>query len=84
MISSKLFHEHQVAAGDHVRIWQSEDGNVFEHILPTGHSITIRCRTLDEARYLMAQLVHDDSGVDFQSPQYESLDSEGEQCHEGL
>jgi hypothetical protein len=58
MTGLKLFHDQQVAAGEHVRIWEDGDGNLFEHVFPTGQSITIRCRTLDEARSLMAQSVY--------------------------
>jgi hypothetical protein len=61
MMGSKLFHDQQIAAGEHVRIWQREDGNLFEHLFPTGRSISIHCRTLDEARSLMAQFVQNDS-----------------------
>jgi hypothetical protein len=61
MIGSKLFHDQQIAAGEHVRVWQSEDGNLFEHLFPNGRSISILCRSLDEARSLMDQSVQSDS-----------------------
>lgn len=54
MRSTKLFHDQKIAAGEHVRIWQGEDGSLFEHVFPNGRSITIRCQSLDEARSLMA------------------------------
>ncbi|MBT3603114.1 MAG: hypothetical protein HN521_08620 [Candidatus Latescibacteria bacterium] len=63
MTDSKLFHDQEVSAGEHVRIWQSADGNLFEHVFPTGHSITIRCETLDEARSLLAQLIQDEPEI---------------------
>ena len=84
MVMSRLFHDQQVAAGEHVRIWQGEDGSLFEHVLPTGQSITIRCRTLDEARYLMSQFVQGDPDEDFQPTFSGSSYREGEQKHEGL
>lgn len=59
MVSSKLFHDQQIAAGEHVRIWQSDQGSLFEHVFPTGNSITVQCQSLDDAVVLMTQYVQD-------------------------
>lgn len=84
MTGSKLFHDQQVAAGEYVRIWQGEDGNLFEHVYPTGQSITIRCGTLDEAQSLLAQLVHEEPELDTHSQLPMSVYRAGVQNYERL
>lgn len=84
MTSSTLFHDQEVAAGEHVRIWQSEDGSLFEHVFPTGHSITIRCGTLDEARSLMALSIPPDVEIDCHPSGTKAVFQEGMQNHERL
>ena len=59
MTSSKLCYDREVGVGEYVRIWQNDNGNLFEHVFPTGRSISILCGSLDDAQRLLARSIKD-------------------------
>lgn len=78
MASPKLYCDQEVGAGEYVRIWQSDSGNLFEHVFPTGRSISVLCGSLDDAQKLMAGSVNEGLEADFQFlPSDRLFDGEG-------
>ena len=68
MGTERLIHDHEIAAGDHVRIWRQDDNRfLFEHLMPTGKGVTIVCATLKEALSLWKRLETDPRSEPFAS-----------------
>ena len=66
MNNQRLIHDRQVAAGEHVRIWENRNGQfLFEHLMPTGKGVAITCASIDEALSLWRQVEKGDLPCQF-------------------